>query len=74
MDNKFLHDTPRNLRMKGEFHKVPFIVSFNSQEGSVFLGIIAGASLEITESLVNGTSPSFFKSFLTKYSQARNSR
>ena len=73
VDKNFLSDTPRYLRKSGDFNKVPLIVSFNSQEGSVFLGSIA-ISLGITGSMTNGTSPAFFKSFLTKLAQFRNDR
>ena len=74
VDMNFLPDTPRSLRKNGTFNKVPLIVSFNSQEGSLFLGIIAATSLGITESMANGASPASFKSFLTKLAHFRDDR
>jgi len=74
VDKNFLNDMPINLRKKGHFSKVPLIVSFNSHEGSMLLEIIAGTSLGLNESLDKGASPTFFKSFLTKFAHARNNR
>ena len=74
VDKNFLNDMPINLRKKGHFSKVPLIVSFNSHEGSMLLEIIAGTSLGLNESLDKGASPTFFKSFLTKFAHVRNSR
>ena len=74
VDKIFLHDTPRNLRKNGNFNRVPLILCFTSQEGSPFLGPIAAGSFGLKESLVNGTSPHFFRSFLTKFAEAQHSR
>ena len=40
----------------------------------MLLGIIASASLGLNGSLENGMSPCFFKSFVTKFAHALNSR
>ena len=74
VDKKFLLDTPRNLRKRGDFRKVPLIISFNSHEGSHVLGALASTTLGLNASLDNGTSQAFFKSFLTKFAHARDSR
>ena len=34
IDNYFIYDTPENLRRSGQFHPVPLIGGFNSNEGS----------------------------------------
>ena len=74
VDNNFLLDTPRKLRMKGDFDNVTLMVSFNSQEGGSSVGSLASASFEMTGSVADGVSPSFFKEFVTKFAHYRNSR
>ena len=73
VDKNFLHDTPRNLRKKGNFKQVPFMISFNSQEGATFLGDMVNNSFGLMESVDNGVSKALFKSFLTKFAHSRNS-
>ena len=74
VDNNFLLDTPQNLRDKGDFEKVKFMISFNSQEAGGDLGFIANSSFAMAESVDDGVSPSFFEEFLTKLAHARNGR
>ncbi|KAJ7384141.1 hypothetical protein OS493_023469 [Desmophyllum pertusum] len=74
VDKNFLHDTPRNLREKGDFKKVKLMISFNSQEGGTSLGYMASSSFGMAASVDNGVSPSFFKEFVTKLAHARNSK
>ena len=74
VDKNFLHDTPHLLRKKGEFKQVPLIITFTSDEGSFFLGDMVNNSLGLMESVDNGVSPTLFKSFLTKFAQALDSR
>ncbi|KAJ7384148.1 hypothetical protein OS493_023476 [Desmophyllum pertusum] len=45
VDKNFLHDTPRNLREKGDFKKVKLMISFNSQEGATSFGPMAKSSV-----------------------------
>ena len=71
VDKNFLHDTPRNLRKMGKFKQVPFMISFNSQEGAIFLGDMVNNSFGLMESVDNGVSQALFKSFLTKFAHAR---
>ena len=73
VDKNFLQDTPRNLRQKGDFKQVPLMISFNSREGGVFFGQIANGSFGMTESVDNGVSRSYFKTFITKLAHHRNS-
>ena len=72
VDKNFLHDTPRNLREKGDFKKVKLMISFNSQEGATSFGPMAKSS-GLSESVDNGVSSSFFKKFVTGLAHARNS-
>ena len=37
VDKRFLPDTPKEMREKGEFHAVPYLAGFTSHEGSNFL-------------------------------------
>ena len=74
LDNYFLLDTPRNLRKKGDFRKVKWMISFTSQEGAGSLGVMANWSFGMAESVDNGVSPSFFKKFVTNFAHSRNSR
>ena len=72
VDNKFLHDTPRNLRAKNEFKKVHLMIGFTSQESANSLPATA-KSFGLMEDVNDGVSPSFFKTFLTKLAHLRNS-
>ena len=74
VDDNFLLDTTRSLREKRNFKKLKLMISFNSQEGAAFLGPYARSIFGLTENVDNGVSRSFFKEFLTKFSQTRNSR
>ena len=74
VDMNFLHDTPRNLRQSEGYKKVPLIIGFTSDEGATFLNFMVNASFELMESVSNGVRPALFKSFLTKFTQARNSK
>ena len=74
LDNHFLLDTPRNLREKGDFKKVKFMISFTSHEGAGSLGFMANWSFGMAESVDNGASPSFFKKFVTNFAHSRNRR
>ncbi|KAJ7384142.1 hypothetical protein OS493_023470 [Desmophyllum pertusum] len=71
VDKNFLHDTPRNLREKGDFKKVKLMISFNSQEGGTTLGYMVNSSFGMAASVNNGVSPPFFKEFVTKLAHAR---
>ena len=74
VDKNFLHDTPRNLRKKGDFKKVNLMISFNSQEGASSLAFMAKSpAFGLTQSVDNGVSPSFFKTFLKTLANTRNS-
>ncbi|KAJ7384147.1 hypothetical protein OS493_023475 [Desmophyllum pertusum] len=73
VDNNFLRDTPRNLRMIGKFKKVKLMIGFTSQEGSDLLGSMMSSSFGLAESVENGVSPSVFKDFIRKLAHARNS-
>ena len=73
VDMNFLHDTPRNLRKSGSFMKLPLMVCFTSDEGSLYLGDMVSNSLDLNKSVNGGVSPSLFKSFLTKLAHVRNS-
>ena len=74
VDKNFLHDTPQVLRKKGEFKQVPLIIAFTSHEGASFLGDMVNDSFGLMENVDNGVSPTLFKSFLTKFAQAQDSR
>ena len=74
VDKYFLLDTPRNLRQKGDFRKVKFMISFTSQEGAGSLGVMANWSFGMAESVDNGVSPSFFQKFVKNFAHSRNSR
>ena len=75
VDKIFLHDTPENLRRKGVFNNATLMISFNSNEGAGAMSIMANMSLfGLMQSVDNGVSKHFFKTFLTKYAQARHSR
>lgn len=63
VDKYFLLDTPRNLRNKGKFEKAKFMITFNSEEG--------GTSFR---NLVNGSSQSFFKGYVTQFAHSQTSR
>ena len=71
VDKNFLHDTPRNLRKKGDFKKVKLMISFNSQEGATSLGPMVNLSFGLAESVDNGVSPSLFKTFVTKFAHRK---
>ena len=73
VDMNFLHDTPRNLRKKGRFSKVPFMVSFNSHEGATTLGFMVNSSFGLMKSVDNGVNPDLFNAFLVKFAHGRNS-
>ena len=74
VDKNFLRDTPQVLRKKGEFKQVPLVITFTSHEGASFLGDMVNNSFGLMESVDNGVSPTLFKSFLIKFSQAQDSR
>ena len=74
VDKNFLLDTPQVLRKKGEFKQVPLIITFTSNEGASFLGDMVNNSFGLMENVDNGVSPTLFKSFLTKFAQALDSR
>ena len=74
MDANFLVDTTRNLRGKGNFKKLELMIGFDSDNGGAFLGPYARSTFGLTENVDNGVSTSFFKKFVTKFSQTRNSR
>ncbi|PFX33885.1 Neuroligin-4, X-linked [Stylophora pistillata] len=63
MDKNFLPDTPRNLRFFREFKKAKFMITFNSQEGGFFF-----------KNLINGSSPSFFKGYVTLFLHGQTNR
>ena len=74
VDDHFLLDTPRNLRKKGDFKKVKLMISFNSQEAAVSLGVVANWSFGMAESVDDEASPLFFKEFVSNFAHALNSR
>ena len=74
VDQKFLLDSPRNLRKNKEFEKVPLMISFTSQEGGTFLGTMVNMSFGLMESVDYGVSPALFNAFLTKFAQSFSSR
>ena len=75
VDMHFLRDTPRNLRKKGRFKELPLMISFNSHEGATFLAQFEKNFFgKMVESVNNGINPDYFKAFLTRLAQARNSR
>lgn len=82
VDKNFLHDTPRNLREKGDFKQVPLsvarllplIVGFTSNDGASFLGYMVNDSFGLNESEDNGVNPTLFKASLSKFVRARTSR
>ena len=47
------------------------MITFNSDEAAGTLGLMATLSFGLTESVDNGVSPTFFKTFLTKLASAR---
>lgn len=63
VDKYFLLDTPRNLRNKGKFEKAKFMITFNSEEGGTTF-----------RNLVNGSSQSFFKGYITQFAHSQTSR
>ena len=63
VDKYFLLDTPRNLRNKGKFEKAKFMITFNSEEGGTTF-----------RNLVNGSSQSFFKGYVTQFAHSQTSR
>ena len=71
VDKNFLHDTPENLLKKGDFKKAKLMIGFTSNEGSIFLGLVA-YSFGLTESANNGVSQAYFRTFLTKRAHHRN--
>ena len=71
VDKNFLHDTPQNLRKKGDFKKVPFMISFNSNEAAISVGLTANV-LGLMGSVDNGVNASFFNTFLTRLAHASN--
>ena len=74
VDDHFLHDTPRNLREKGDFKQVPLIIGFTSNDGASFLGYMVNDSFGLNESVDNGVNPTLFKASLSKFARARTSR
>ena len=74
VDKNFLHDTPQNLRGKGDFERVPLMIGFTSNESADSLESMAEKFFGLTESVDNGVSPVYFKTFIAKLSQALNSR
>jgi len=74
VDKNFLHDRPLNLRQKGDFKKVPFIISFNSHEGGTYLSLIANHSFGMLQSVDDGVNESYFKTFVAKLARHRNSK
>ena len=72
VDKKFLFDTPQNLRKEKHFKEVPLMISFNSQESSIYLGAMGNLSFfGVMGSVDNGVSQVFFKTFLKKISQLK---
>ena len=63
VDKYFLLDTPRNLRNKGKFEKAKFMITFNSEEGGTTF-----------RNLVNGSSQSFFKGYITQFAHSQTKR
>lgn len=74
VDRNFLDDSPQQIRRRGDFKKVPLMISFTSNEGSTFLGPVAKSSFGLTENVNNGVSPSYFKKFVTRLAHAQSSR
>ena len=74
VDKNFLHDRPLNLRQKGDFKKVPFIISFNSHEGGTYLSLIANHSFGMLQSVDDGVNEPYFKKFVAKLARHRNSK
>lgn len=74
VDRNFLDDSPQQMRRRGDFKKVPLMISFTSNEGSTFLGPVAKSSFGLTENVNNGVSPSYFKKFVTELAHAQSSR
>ena len=74
VDKNFLHDTPQKLRGKGDFKRVPLMIGFTSNESADSLESMAEKFFGLTESVDNGVSPVYFKTFIAKLSQALNSR
>ena len=60
--------------MKGDFKQIPLIISFTSNEGAMAVGALASDSFGLNESLDDGVSPTFFKTYLAKFAHARDSR
>lgn len=54
VDKNFLCDSPQNLRKKGDFNHVPFMISYNSHEGASALAYMVNYSLGLMESVENG--------------------
>lgn len=73
VDERLLHDLPRNLRKKGKFKKVKLIIGFTSQEAANFLRYMVNSSFELWESVDNGVNLPLFKAFIRKLTHARNS-
>ncbi|PFX33884.1 Neuroligin-4, X-linked [Stylophora pistillata] len=61
VDNHFLLSEPRDLREKGEFTKVKFMIGFMSHEGASYLEPIAKWTFGLNENVEDGVSPAFFK-------------
>ena len=74
VDKNFLHDTPQKLRGKGDFKRVPLMIGFTRNESADSLETMAETFFGLTESVDNGVSPVYFKTFIAKLSQALNSR
>ena len=74
VDKNFLHDTPQKLRGKGDFKRVPLMIGFTRNESADSLETMAEKFFGLTESVDNGVSPVYFKTFIAKLSQALNSR
>lgn len=73
-DKNFLDDSPQHMRRRGEFKKVPLMISFTSNEGSTFLEPVAKSSFGLRESVDYGVSPSYVKKFVTELADAQSSR
>lgn len=72
VDKKFLPDTPWKLRKNGDFQKVKFMISYNSNEGAAAFRNMVNSSLSLGASVDDGVSPSMFKKFVTALARARN--
>ena len=72
IDKNFLYDTPENLLEKGDFKQAKLMIGFASNEGGIFLGLVA-YSFGLTERANNGASQAYFRTFLTKLAHHRNS-